>query len=99
LLASGVRIFEYQPAILHAKTMVADDYVTVVGSSNLDFRSFHFNAECNVLLLDDDIGQRMTCAFEADLAESLEIQLEHWKKRPMAHRFGDSIARFLSPLL
>jgi len=99
LLASGVRIFEYQPAILHAKTLVADDYVTVVGSSNLDFRSFHFNAECNVLLLDDEIGRRMTCAFEADLTGSVEIQLDQWRKRPMAHRFGDAIARCLSPLL
>ncbi len=99
LLASGVRIFEYQPAILHAKTLVADDYVTVVGSSNLDFRSFHFNAECNVLILDAETAQRMTCAFEADLAGSVEIQLHLWRKRPMAHRFGDAIARCLSPLL
>ena len=99
LLASGVRIFEYQPAMLHAKTLVADYFATVVGSSNLDFRSFHFNAECNVLLLDDEIGQRMTSAFEADLAGSVEIQLHHWRKRPMPHRFGDAIARCLSPLL
>ena len=99
LLESGVRIFEYQPANLHAKTLVADDYVTVVGSSNLDFRSFQFNAECNVLILDEDTGQRMTCAFEADLAGSVEIQLDHWRKRPIAHRFGDAIARCLSPLL
>jgi cardiolipin synthase len=59
LLASGVRIFEYQRAVLHAKTLVADDYVTLVWSSNLDFRCFHFNAECNVVILDDEIGRRM----------------------------------------
>jgi cardiolipin synthase len=99
LLANGVRIFEYQPAILHAKTLVADDYATVVGSSNLDFRSFHFNAECNVLILDEATGQRMTCAFEKDLAGSVEIRLDEWKKRALLHRVGDSLARCLSPLL
>jgi cardiolipin synthase len=99
LLASGVRIFEYQPAILHAKTLVADDYVTVVGSSNLDFRSFHFNAECNVLILDEETAQATASAFEHDLAGSVEIQLDQWRKRSVAHRFGDALARCLSPLL
>jgi cardiolipin synthase len=99
LLASGVRIFEYQPAILHAKTLVADDYVTVVGSSNLDFRSFHFNAECNVLILDDETGRRMVHAFETDLDRSIEIRRDQWRKRSLPHRIGDSLARCLSPLL
>lgn len=99
LLASGVRIFEYQPAILHAKTLVADDYVTVVGSSNLDFRSFHFNAECNVLILDDEVAQTTARAFVHDLARSDEIQLDQWRKRSVAHRFGDALARCLSPIL
>ncbi|MDQ2869727.1 MAG: phospholipase D-like domain-containing protein, partial [Acidobacteriota bacterium] len=50
LLERGVRVYEYQRAILHAKTAVADDFLSLTGSSNLDFRSFHFNAECNVLM-------------------------------------------------
>jgi cardiolipin synthase len=99
LLAAGVRVFEYQPAILHEKSVVADDYVTLVGSSNLDFRSFHFNAECNVLIFDDTTAQQMTAAFEEDLRHSLEIRLEAWKQRPMMHRIGDALARRLSPLL
>ena len=99
LLNCGVRIFEYQPAILHAKTLVADDFATVVGSSNLDFRSFHFNAECNLLILDDEIGQIMSRAFETDLAQSVEIQNESWRQRSIAHRLGDALARRLSPLL
>jgi cardiolipin synthase len=99
LLASGVRLFEYQSAILHAKTLVVDDYVSVVGSSNLDFRSFYFNAECNVLILDDATGCTMAQAFEKDLGQSLEMRLEHWRHRPLAHRLGDALARRLSPLL
>jgi cardiolipin synthase len=98
LLASGVRIFEYQSAILHAKTLVADDYVSVVGSSNLDFRSFYFNAECNVLILDEATGRTMAKTFEDDLGQSLEMRLDAWNQRPLAHRFGDALARCLSPL-
>lgn len=99
LLASGVRIFEYQPAILHAKTVVADDYATVVGSSNLDFRSFHFNAECNVLIFDEATTQTMARAFETDLSKSIEIRADHWRRRPLFHRLGDAFAKCLSPLL
>lgn len=99
LLAAGVRVFEYQPAILHEKSVVADEYVTLVGSSNLDFRSFHFNAECNVLIFDDPTARQMTEAFEEDLHHSVEIRLGAWKQRPMMHRIGDALARRLSPLL
>jgi len=99
LLASRVRIFEYQPAILHAKTLVVDDYVSVIGSSNLDFRSFYFNAECNVLILDDATGHTMVQTFQEDLRQSIEMRLETWNQRPLAHRLGDALARSLSPLL
>jgi cardiolipin synthase len=99
LLASAVRLFEYQPAILHAKTLVVDDCVSVVGSSNLDFRSFYFNAECNVLTWDDATARTMGKAFEEDLGQSLEMRLENWNHRPLAHRLGDALARCLSPLL
>jgi cardiolipin synthase len=99
LLRMGVRIFEYQPAILHEKSIVADDYVTVVGSSNLDFRSFYFNAECNVMIFDDATTRQMAEAFEEDLHHSVEVWHETWKKRPLIHRICDALARRLSPLL
>ncbi|MFA6292024.1 MAG: phospholipase D-like domain-containing protein [Victivallales bacterium] len=99
LLENGVRIFEYQTAVLHAKTIVADDYISVVGSSNLDFRSYYFNAECNVLLFDDATGQRMAQAFLEDLEHSTEIRVDAWKKRSFLHRCLDAVAHCLSPLL
>jgi phosphatidylserine/phosphatidylglycerophosphate/cardiolipin synthase-like enzyme len=71
----------------------------IEGSSNLDFRSFYFNAECNVLILDDATGRTMAQAFEKDLGQSLEMRLENWNRRPLAHRCGDALARCLSPLL
>ncbi|MDQ5859099.1 MAG: phospholipase D-like domain-containing protein [Acidobacteriota bacterium] len=92
-----MRIFEYQPKILHAKTAVVDDYVSVVGSTNLDFRSFHLNAECNFLVLDDEVGRTMSAAFERDLESSREIDAT-WR-RSVPHRAGDFIARKMGILL
>jgi cardiolipin synthase len=99
LLQRGVRVFEYLPAILHAKTLVADGTVSVVGSSNLDFRSFERNAECNFLVHDEGVARRMEEQFEADLEGSRELLLPDWDHRSMLHRAGDALARKLAPLL
>jgi len=99
LLALGVRLFEYQPSILHAKTFVADGTATVIGSSNLDFRSFERNAECNFAILDEAVGGTMERQFEKDLTASVEILLPDWKRRAWLHRVGDAGARRLAPLL
>jgi cardiolipin synthase len=99
LLERGVRIFEYQPAILHAKTLVADGRVSLVGSTNLDFRSFLFNAECDLLMMDAPTGALMEKAFLTDLENSAEILLPDWRRRSWPKRIGDRVARWLSPLL
>jgi cardiolipin synthase len=99
LLAHGVRIFEYQPSVLHAKCMVADEHASVVGSTNLDFRSFVFNAECNLLVLDADLGGRMADAYRRDLTQATEIVAADWDRRGFAHKLGDRCARLLSPIL
>ena len=99
LLSRGVRIYEYDAAILHAKTLVADGYLSVVGSSNLDFRSIEFNAECNFLIADVDVGARMESQFEEDLTRSREIALGPWRERGGLHRLADRFARTLSPWL
>ncbi len=99
LLRRKVRVFEYDGAILHAKTLVADGYLSVVGSSNLDFRSLEFNAECNFLILDEATGGRMEAAFEEDLSNAREIRLGPWRRRGSLHRTADHLARMLSPLL
>jgi cardiolipin synthase A/B len=99
LLARGVRVFEYGGHVLHAKSLVADGYVSVVGSTNLDFRSFVFNAECNLVILDHAAGATMEEVFHGDLAASTEIQLAAWRSRPFRHRLGDRAARWLSPVL
>jgi cardiolipin synthase len=99
LLRRRVRIFEYDAAILHAKTLVADGYVSVVGSSNLDFRSLEFNGECNFLILDGATGERLEAQFESDLERAREIRPGPWSRRGSLHRAGDHLARTLSPWL
>jgi len=99
LLDRGVRIYEYQAAILHAKCLVADGKAAVVGSTNLDFRSFHFNAECNLVIFDREVGRQLDAIFEEDLERAEEIDAAAWRRRGVGHRVGDRLARMLSPLL
>jgi cardiolipin synthase len=99
LLRRGVRIFEYEAAVLHAKSLVADGYVSVVGSTNLDFRSFLFNAECNLVILDRDVAGTLEHAFRDDLGAATEVVAAAWRRRPLSHRALDRAARLLSPLL
>jgi cardiolipin synthase A/B len=99
LLSRGVRIFEYQPAILHAKTLVADGLLSVIGSSNLDFRSFDLNAECNFVIADPHTARAMEGGFTEDLGHAEEIHKKAWSRRRWVHRVGDAMARKLAPLL
>lgn len=99
LLRAGVAIFEYDASILHAKSVLVDDYVSVVGSTNMDYRSFHWNAECNVVVLSDRVAASMRAAFENDLVGSYRITKAAWRARPLRHKTGDRLARLLTPLL
>ena len=78
LLRAGVRIFEYQPTMLHAKSMVVDGVWSTVGSANFDNRSFQLNDENVVGVQDTAFAAGLTAAFERDLTRSAEIALEDW---------------------
>lgn len=93
LLDAGVLIFEYQRAVLHAKTVVADGQVAIIGSTNFDFRSFNFNAECNVLFHDRGMAAQLEAAFERDLEDSLEVTTQVWRARPLWTRLSAWLAR------
>ncbi len=73
LIDGGVRVFERQDALLHAKTAVIDGYWLSVGTANLDYRSFVHNDELSVIVLDRDLGREMEALFESDLESSREI--------------------------
>ncbi|HCU25431.1 MAG TPA: hypothetical protein DF383_10475 [Deltaproteobacteria bacterium] len=81
LLKSGVRIFEYQPQVLHAKHMVVDEAWFTLGTSNLDHLSFFQNLEVNLFGTDRSAAAVLAEQFEKDVVESLEINFTEWKKR------------------
>ena len=99
LLRSGVRIFEYQPAVLHAKTVVVDGSWALVGSANLDFRSFTLNFELGALVFDRAFAALLEERFAKDLAESREVTLASVERRGFADRARLGLARLLAPLL
>jgi len=82
LLAAGVRIFEYQPAMMHAKILIVDDQWTVLGTTNIDNRSFEHNDEDNLAMQDPAVAARLLQDYERDLADSVEVTLDLWRRRP-----------------
>jgi len=95
LLRRGIRIFEYQPTMMHAKTMVVDAMWTSIGSSNFDDRSFRLNDEVNVNVYDEGIAAQMQQIFFDDIAQSVEITPRKWLRRPMFDRLKESMAGVL----
>jgi cardiolipin synthase len=99
LVEAGVRIFEYQQSLLHAKTMVVDGRWGMVGSANVDVRSFRLNFEVGALVFDPEFAARMEARFLDDLATSVEITRADVARLTFLSRFGCGVARLLSPLL
>jgi cardiolipin synthase len=93
LLDNGVKIYELQVAVLHAKAAVIDGSWSSVGSANIDRRSFLHNYELNVIILDPAFGREMESAFNEDLRDSKEITPAQWRKRPWADRLKEWAAR------
>jgi len=99
LLEAGVDIREYEPGIVHAKTLVADSEVALVGSANMDLRSFRLNFEVHALVHDLTTATRLHEEFEADAAKSRRVDLAEWQARRWTLRVKEGAARLVSPLL
>jgi len=95
LLAAGVRIFEFLPAMMHAKTVVVDDAWSVIGSANLDERSMELNEENIVGIADGPFAQAVADGLERDFARSREVMLEQWRRRPVWQRGLEAMAKVL----
>ncbi|MFC4932256.1 cardiolipin synthase [Massilia sp. GCM10023247] len=93
LLEGGVRIFQLQVAVLHAKTAVIDGAWSTIGSANIDRRSFIHNYELNIVVIDPAFGRDMEAAFNEDLRSSKEVTLEEWRDRPWSDRIKEWAAR------
>ena len=93
LLSAGVKIYQRQEALLHAKTALIDGVWSTVGSTNLDWRSFLSNQEIDAVVLGQDFGAQMQALFEKDLKSSKLVKLEAWRKRSIGTRIKERAAR------
>jgi len=99
LLRSGVEIYLYQPALLHAKTTTVDDAFAIFGSANLDVRSFSLNFELSIMLYGESITQRLRAIQQEYLARSEPLVLSEWESRRAVADYTDRAVALLSPLL
>jgi cardiolipin synthase len=95
LLEGGVRIFEYQPSMMHAKTVVIDGIWSIVGSANMDERSMEINEENVLGFADREFAQAIELGLEEDYRRSREILLEEWSKRSVFRRAFERFAKTL----
>ena len=99
ILGAGVRIFLRQGEFIHSKTFVCDDYLSSIGSANMDARSFGINYEINTYIYDEEAALVNKTIFEEDLKQCRELTLEEWSRRPWYKRLLESVIRLFAPLL
>jgi cardiolipin synthase len=99
MLRAGVRIYLYPaPAFLHSKFFTVDDDVAVLGSSNMDMRSFGLNCEVSLMLVGPEVVAEMRKVEDTYRAMSKELFLEDWLARPKGSAYWDNVMRLTAPL-
>ena len=99
LLLGGIQIFEYQPCLLHAKTMVIDGAWATIGTTNFDNRSFALNQEVNLTVYDRAVARRLEDIFQEDLKHAKQISYDEWESRGLYERLVDFFAFPVKDLL
>jgi cardiolipin synthase len=99
LLEAGVSVHLYQRRFLHAKHLSVDDRVALIGTSNLDIRSFALNAEVMLMIYDHGVTARLVAEQDRYFADSRLLSLAEWRRRPFGAKVLENLARLLSPLL
>ena len=98
-LEAGVKIYERTGRFIHAKTFVSDDYLSEIGSANMDFRSFNLDYELVAYIYDTTVANVNKAIFLKDLEASKEVTLEDWERRPWYQKFSQRIIRLFAALL
>lgn len=98
LLESGVRVFVYD-GFLHAKTMVIDDTVSTIGTTNIDIRSFQLHFETNAFIYDIDIAKQCRHIFENDMKKCREINIDEYNRRGLSQTMKEGFFRLFSPIM
>ncbi len=99
MVQAGVKIAFYTPGFLHSKLLLIDDDLAVVGSANMDFRSFEHNFEVNAFVYDRAFNARLAAIYETDLGDCRRVTPGDWFRRPRTRRWAESFMRIFSPLL
>ena len=99
LLAAGVKIHLYEPHFLHAKHLSIDGELALIGSTNIDIRSFALNAEINILIYNADVVAQLRAVQERYFAHSRQLTAEEWQKRSLTKRTIQGVARLADSLL
>jgi cardiolipin synthase len=99
LLAAGVRIARHRPHFLHAKHLSVDEDIALIGSINLDIRSFALNAEVGLLCYDREVVSRLRAIEDTCIADADVVDATAWRKRPRWQRTRDGLARLADPLI
>ena len=99
LLQAGVRIYEYTPGFLHAKCCVSDDRAAVVGSINMDYRSFYLHYENGIWIYNEEFLQEVRKDFDETFRVSREITYEEWKNRPIKRQVMQHFLKVFSTLV
>ncbi len=99
MMKAGIKIYQMQSQFLHSKILISDDFISVVGSANMDFRSFEHNFEVNAYIYDSDFAIKMKNIFYLDMKQCKQISRKEWEKRPRIKKFQESLLRMFAPLL
>jgi cardiolipin synthase len=94
LLERGIELYEYQPAMMHAKVIIIDGVLTVFGSANFDNRSLELNDELNIAAFDPSLAARLQADFDRDIARSAKLNLDSWRSRPLHIRARERLWSF-----
>ncbi|NBD12913.1 MULTISPECIES: phosphatidylserine/phosphatidylglycerophosphate/cardiolipin synthase family protein [Corallococcus] len=99
LLEGGVRIWEYEMSMLHAKTLVADDMLSVVGSTNMDPLALNHTDEGSLMVEDPVLAEELAASFEQDLTHSAEVHWQGWKRRGLLQKLGEELPWLIGDFL
>lgn len=99
ILEAGVKVFQYEEGFLHSKAIVIDDFISIVGSANLDERSFNQNFEANAFIYEKKTSLELKNLFEKDMNNCREITLGDWHNRKRYQKLKESFARLFSPII
>ena len=98
LLKNGIRIYEYEPGFIHSK-VVMNEHCAIVGTINMDYRSFYLHYENGVWIYDEEFRQAVEADFINTFAQSIEITYEDWKNRPLKMKIIQPILHVFDALV